>query len=549
MFKNSLLMIGIFRARAQKKETFMGASHFLALIFCLLLICTGCQKEETPSKSILRVSTEGDAQTLDPRRVRDLATTTVIHMLYEGLLRNGPDGQPGLAMAESMKVSPDQMTYTFQLRKSNWSDGEPVTAKDFEETWKSILDPKFPSPNAYQLYSIRGAQAAKEGRASLADIGVKAVDNKTLVVTLERPTPYLPSLLATHFFYPVHPHLREQPSDSSALGDTQIATNGPFILSEWHRHDELTAVPNSHYWDRPNVRLDQISLIVLDNPTALQLFQGGGLEWTGSPLSTISTDALASLKKAGTLDVMPAAGTYLLRVNTEKPPFTSAKMRAAFALAINRSDLVEHVLQGNQIPAFGIVPPSFIEGEPLFADHDRLKAHKLFREALDEQQLTVENFPPVTLYYASGERSHKIAQVAQQQWKEAFGITAALQSNEAKVYFDQLKKHDYQMGIGSWFADFRDPISFLEVFKLKDNGTNNTQWEHLDYVALLDNSSQTTGIQRNQLLKDAEALLIREMPVIPLFYASYNYVKSPSVKGVYFSELGYLDFKNAYLEP
>lgn len=334
------------------------------VLCCSILACTACRREpgRFQGSSILRISTEGEAQTLDPRRARDLPTATVIHMLYEGLLRNGADGQPAPAIAESYSVSPDQMTYTFILRPSAWSNGEPVTAADFEETWKTLLAPSFPSPNAYQLYPIRGAQAAKEGRASTDAVSVRAVDDKTLVIELEQPTPYFPSLLATHFFYPVHASLRHAPSDASSSSDSQIATNGPFALEKWLKHNELTAIPNPHYWDRSNVHLDQISLILLDNPTALQLFQRGELEWTGSPLSTLSIDALASLKKQGGLEVMPAAGTYLLRINTEKPPFTSPKMRQAFALALNRADLVEHVLQGNQIPAFGIVPPLFWKG-------------------------------------------------------------------------------------------------------------------------------------------------------------------------------------------
>ena len=189
------------------------------------------------------------------------------------------------------------------------------------------------------------------------------------------------------------------------------------------------------------------------------------------------------------------------------------------------------------------------EGKPFFKDDDALQARQLFAEALDEHHLTAETLPEITIYYASGERANKIAQVAQQQWKEALGVKVALQSNEAKVYFDQLKKHDYQLGIGSWYADFRDPISFLEIFKLKNNGTNNTQWENPDFIAFLDKSGRSANADdRNWHLKEAERVIIGEMPVVPLFYASYNYVKNPSVKGVYFSELGYLDFKNAYIE-
>ncbi len=519
--------------------------------FCLLT-CIACRQPENPvtqQTSTLRISTEGDPQTLDPRRVRDLQTATVIHMLYEGLMRAQPDGQPAPALAERITISPDQKTYTFRLRRSAWSNGQPVTAYDFEQTWKSLLDPQFPSPNAYQLYVIRGAQAAKEGRASSDQIGVHAQDDTTLVVELEQPTPYFLQLTASYFYYPVHASLRQQGSDSSSLPESQILTNGPFKLEKWKRQNELIAILNPHYWDKNQVRLDRISLVVLDNPTALQLFQRSELDWTGSPLSTLSVDALASLSQQGLLKIMPAAGIYLFRVNTEKPPFNHVKMRQAFALALNRVDLVEHVLQGNQEPAFGLIPYTFAKGQPFFEDDDRQLAQRLFQEALEEQSLTVKDFPTVSIYYASGERSHKISQVAQQQWKEVLGVKVDLQSSEAKVYYDRLKNHDYHLGIGSWFADIRDPISFLEVFKLKDNGTNNTQWENPHYIALLDQSSQARLPQeREKLLKQAERIIINEMPIIPLFYASYNYVKNPILKGVYFSELGYLDFKNAYLD-
>lgn len=521
------------------------------IIFCLIAF-TACHQPEKPvaqQSDTLRMSMEGDPQTLDPRRVRDLSTVTVMHMFYEGLMRTQADGLTVPALAESFTVSPDQKTYTFHLRSSVWSNGEPVTAKDFEYTWKSLLNPQFPSPNAYQLYVIKGAQAAKEGKASLDQIGISTPNNSTLVIELEQPTPHFLHLISTHFFYPVHTSLRQQSTDISALPKSNSVTNGPFKLEKWSHHNELTAIKNPRYWDKDKVRLARVQLIMLDNPTALQLFQNGELDWTGSPLSTLSIDALASLSNEQKLEVAPAAGIYLFRINTEKPPFNHVKMRQAFALALCRADLVEYVLQGNQIPAFGIIPYSFITSQPYFDDENTHLAKRLFQEALDEQAITLENFPSVSIHYASGERAHKIAQVAQQQWKEALGVDIALQSNEPKVYYDQLKNQSYQLGIGSWFADFRDPISFLEIFKSKDNGTNNTQWESAQYIDLLNQSAFVQDDEeRKKILKQAERILINEMPVIPLFYSSYNYVKNPSIKNVYFSELGYLDFKHAYLD-
>lgn len=522
----------------------------LIIPLCLSLF-SSCNQSDTSNatKTTLRLSAEGDPQTLDPRLVRDLASTTPIHMLYEGLMRVGENGEATPALAEEVSVSSDQKVYLFKIRPSSWTDGQPVTANDFEHTWKSILDPHFPSPNAYQLYVIQGARAAKEGKAPLNKVGVKALDDQTLIVHLEQPTPYFLRLTATYFFYPVHSTLRNS-STPSGLNDASIITNGPYKLEQWSRRNELSVVPNPFYWDRENVRLERIALIMVDNPTALQLFQKGGLEWTGSPLSTISTDALASLKNQSQLEVMPAAGIYLFRFNTERPPFNHPKVRLAFAQALNRSDLVEHVLQGNQEPAMGLIPPSFLPATPFFADNNPKLARQLFQEALDGQKIGLQDLPLISLCYPSGERAHKIAQVAQQQWKDALGVSVDLQACESKVFYEELTSNHFQIGIGSWFADFQDPISFLEVFKYKDNGTNNTLWENPRYIELLDNSAVATDHgERSQLLKEAEGILLEEMPIVPLFFSSYNYVKKPSVNGVYFSELGYLDFKHAYLDP
>jgi oligopeptide transport system substrate-binding protein len=523
--------------------------RFLSFLFLpFLFLFQGCDRKIEPPRdhqAILRISSEGDPQTLDPRQARDLASTTYLHLLYEGLTRAGINGQPIPAIAETISFDPDEQTYTFKLRSAAWSDGHPITAQDFEQTWKSTLDPDFSSPNAYQLYAIKGAQAAKEGKGSLEAVGVKALDEHTLQVALEQPTPHFLQLTSTHFFFPVHQSLRHQKNISSDI----LISNGPFILAEWAKNNQLSVASNPVYWDRSSVKLDKIVFIILDNPTALNLFHANELEWTGSPLSTIPTDALSFLKETHQLQISPAAGIYLFRINTEKAPLNNVKMRQAFSLALNRHDLVEHVLQGNQEPAMRYIPPSFLENSSQFTDGNIIKARQLFEEALAEDQLTAQDFPFVSVCYATGERAHKIAQVAQQQWKNVLGVNVDLQSCESKVFYDRIKNHDYQLGIGSWFADFRDPISFLDVFRLKNNGTNNTQWESAHFIELLARSSQTLDSkERNRALAKAEKILMQEMPIIPLFYSAYNYLKNPNVKGVYFSELGYLDFKNASIE-
>lgn len=517
------------------------STYFLCSIF---LFSMGCDRKISIPEATLRISSETDPQSLDPRLVRDLPTTTVIHMLYEGLTRLNEEGHPSFAIAEDVHISDDLKTYTFKLKNSYWSNGQPLTAYDFENTWKSILNPSFPSPIAYQLYAIKGAKAAKEGKEPLEEVGVKASNNSTLVVTLENPTPYFLNLTAAYFYYPVHTSLIESKTDEKILQNNFIS-NGPFKLEKFSHHNQLTAIKNPLYRDASNVKLDKIEILILDNNTALSMFERNELDWTGSPMGTVPTDAITSLKQQGKLHIQPAAGIYLFRFNTEKAPLNLVKMRQALSLALNRQDLVEHVLQGNQIPAQGLIPPSFISHSPFYRDHNVTKALELFKEVLAENHLTLTNLPSINLCYGTNERAHKIAQVAQQQWKQTLGIEVNLQSCENKIFYENLKNHEYQIGIGAWFADFRDPISFLDVFKFRDNGTNNTQWENPEYVQLLNLSSQTISTrEREKILLEAELKLIDEMPIAPLFFSAYNYLIQPNLKDVYFSELGYLDFKN-----
>jgi oligopeptide transport system substrate-binding protein len=519
------------------------------LVVCMiLLLMTGCQsnnakKEPNQWTPELRISTEDDPSSLDPRQVRDLSTVTPLHMLFEGLTRAGNDGKTEAGIAVSWEVSKDQLTYTFNLRDAVWSNGDPMTAHDFEESWKSTLDPRFPAPNAYQLFVIKGAKEAKEGKLALDEIGIHAKDDKTLVVEMEAPTPYFLELTSTHFYFPVHQSTRENKLNAQ----DGIISNGPFVYHHWKHHNEFGVERNPQYWDVDHVKLNSIALLVVDENTAFNMFERGDIDWVGSPLSNLPQDAIQNLKDQGRLSISTAAGTHLFRFNTLNKSLDNADIRTAFAFALNRQEIVDHITQGNQTPAIGIVPPSFgLENTTLIKDNDPTTAKQLFAKGLIKKDLTPDQFPSVTLSFASNERNKKIAQAVQEQWQKVLGVTVNLDGNESQIFFDKLKRRDFQIAIGSWYADIRDPINFLEVFKYSHNATNNTEWENPIYVALLDLSQKEPNPEkRMQFLKKAEALLMTEMPVMPLFHGSYNYLKNDKVKDVYFSDLGYLDFKNA----
>lgn len=527
----------------------------------LLLLLWGCSQDNrspspettslTISENFARVAALSDPLSLDPRLIRELGSINIINTLFEGLMRSGFDQNPEFAIAKSVDISPDLLTYTFTLRESTWSDGTPLTAADFVETWKSVLNPAFPAPNAYMLYVIKGAKAAKEGLIPLEAIEIKAPSPTTLIVHLEQPTPYFLELLTGHFFFPVSPDMRKQAANALNSSPEKLVSNGPFKMARWKQRDEIVVIKNPRYWNSDVVTLDGITFQVLDDNTALQLFKGGKLDWIGSPMSTLPQDAILSLKEVKALKIAPAAGTHWIRFNTQKAPFNNVNMRAAFNSAIDRQAIVEHITQGHQLPAMGVIPPSFGMGkQEYYKDHDTLTAQKYFMAALVDLKNAGEKLPEISLCYSSGnDRNRKISQAIQQQWNKAFGIVVSLESCETQVLYDKLRSGNYQLGLGSWYVDARDPINFLELFKSKDTPTNNTFWENARFAELLDMSShEASPEERNKLLSKAEALLMEELPVAPLYHGSFNYLISPRLKNVGLSESGLMNFKNASID-
>lgn len=524
----------------------------LAINSILLAIVIGCQsrpQKNHQNTQTLRINIQGDPQALDPRKVRSLSGQILARMLFEGLTRINREEKAELGLARSVSISDDLKIYTFHLKDSVWTNGDPVLASDFVYAWKKILSPDFPSDTSFYLYVIKNAKAAKEGKLPVDSIGVKVIDDKRFEVELESPTPYFLDLVALPAFFPVNQKVDENNPSWCQNATTHIG-NGPFQLIEWKHQDHLTLVKNDQYWDAPTVHIATLELQMLKEGTELNCFEKNELDWAGSPLSTLPVDALHALKKENKLHTKELLGTYFIRVNTEAAPFHHPSMRKAFALAMNRRMIVDHVTQGNQIPATGLVPIALkLQKQPYFHDADLTTARHLFDEALTAQQLKKENLPEISLMYSQAERNHLIAQAVQQQWYEAFGIQVKLQSVEGKVYFDRVSKQDFQLSFGSWIADFADPINFLEVFKYKKGGSNNTLWENSHYIELLDRSAKVVDPQqRHELLAKSEQILIDQMPMIPVFYYTMLYVNQPHVKDVALSSMGQIDFKWAYIE-
>ncbi|MDJ0652255.1 MAG: peptide ABC transporter substrate-binding protein [Simkaniaceae bacterium] len=523
---------------------------FLALSF------TSCKKSGSSlslspkeANQHIAVNITDDPSTLDPRKARALTDVILIRMFMDGLTRVDKEGNHTLAVAKKVDISPDKKTYTFTLRDCNWSNGDSVTSQDFAYAWKKSLSPDFNAPNANMLYVIKNAKKAKTGKLPLSLVGIETPDEKTLIVTLTYPTPHFMELMTHPIFFPVNSRV-DRINSQWADQETTYVGNGPFCLSEWKHHDVLEAKKNPHYWDQKVVKLSKVKILMVDAEIGCKMFDANHLSWDGSSLSTIPADKTPSFKSEEKLHATPAIATKWIRVNVEKAPFQNKNLRKALAYAMDRQAIIDHVTQGNQIPATGMVPTALKQQkEPSFVDHDLHAAQTHFDQALDELDATVDSLPTISLLYASTERNHLAARAIQDQWLKAFGIHVELEAVEKKAFFDRVSKKDYVLSMGNGFADFNDPINFLEVFKTKNMGTNHTNWENSSYTELLETSYFCQSYEeRRTVLARSKELLIEEMPAIPIFHFTLLYTRDQGLKDVVLTTMGTIDFKWAHLK-
>ncbi|TKI58764.1 peptide ABC transporter substrate-binding protein [Brevibacillus antibioticus] len=504
-------------------------------------------KPTTSEPMVLQWSITGEPSTMDAGIATDSTSMDMINLAFEGLTSVDRQGQMINAIAESYTNTPDFTHFTFTIRKdAKWSNGDPVTAHDFEYAIKRNLDPKTASGYAYQLFYIKGGEEFYSGKGKQEDVGVKAKDDYTLDFTLRSPTPFFRELTSFTTYYPLHKKTIESNPQWATEAKT-IVGNGPFIMDKWEHKSKLTFSKSPTYWDNANVKLDQINIVIIeDNNTAMSMFENGDLDWGGYPSFGLSPDAVGQIKKEGKLLVADNPGTKAVIFNTKKPPFTNKNIRQAFSYSINRQQLVDNILQTGVQPAYGWVPVSMGLNPDGYFKEDVAKAKQLLAEGMEELGLT--QFPKVTYYYDTGETDKKLAQALQDEWKKTLGVDIDIRNSEWKVFNEDVQNGKYDFGIWQWGADFNDPINFLEMYK--DLGGNNVvRFEHKEYRDMLDKSYyETDEKKRKQLLFYAERILMEEMPLAPLHFRGNAYVKNDKVKDFVIFPLGGSYFKYAYIE-
>lgn len=502
------------------------------------------QTQTTPQ--ILRMNA-AEPETLDSGMSNDVISGAFIRSLYDSLVRLDKDGKPVNSVASDIKVSDDKKVYTFTLRDTKWSNGDPVTANDFAFAWMRVLDPKTASGSDYKYYPIKNARAFFQGKAKAQDVGIKVIDDKTLEVTLENPTPYFLTLAT--FYYPVNQKVVEGNGDWAKKPET-IVTNGPFKLANWEHKNKIELVKNDQYWEKDVVKLDKIDFSMIeDTNTELEMFNKGDLDWAGGPISALPADAIGPLKDEGKLEAMARATNYYLLFQTEKPPFTNAKIRKAFSYAINRKDIADNIGQAGQTPLMGFVPLSAsLKSDGYFKDNDTETAKQLLAEGMKE--MGISQLPEITYLYNTSDLNKKIAEALQAQWKKVLGVDVKLTNKELKVMFDDQEHGKYMISRSGWTGDYNDSVNFLELLMEKNSSNNSTLWHSEKYVELVQKAyAEPDESKRNQYLVEAETILMDEMPVTGIYSSVNSWVQSDKLKGITVDPLGYIDFKWGYMEP
>ncbi len=489
-------------------------------VFLLFIVLASCQSDTKNSQRVLRMNISREPPTMDPRKGSEWIGSAMHFLLFEGLMRLNPDGTLTPAQALSVELSDDRKTYTFHLRGTRWSDGSAVTAHDFEHAWKKIIDPNFGAANAHLFYPIKNAEKVRSGELPIDRMGVTAKDNLTLIVELEKPTPYFLELISFCVFFPVKHTLDEKNPSWMNEVNSDFVSNGPFTLKSWQHNSEIVFQKNQKYWEAPLIDLNEVRVsMISDEHTALGMFQKGQLDIIGMVVSPIPTDALYHFYKEGAVKNRSAPATTFVSFNTSRYPFSNKHIRKALSYAIDRSQIVENVTQLGEDIATGLIPPCLTPRttNAAFQDHDLAQARKELMMGLKE--LGIKTLPPITLQYTFSELNHKIAQVLQEQWKDHLGIDVVLEKCENKTLLDRLASRSYDLATANWFAQYKDPMSILERFKSRHNTKNYPDWENAEYARLLERSAlDESPEKRAKTLALAEALLLEDMPLAPLYH-------------------------------
>ncbi len=511
--------------------------------------------ESGNANGILHYGNGAEPQGLDPHVVTGVPENHIVRALFEGLAVKNPETlEPEPGVAERWDISEDGTVYTFYLNpNARWSNGETMTASDYVWSWNRALHPDTGSLYAYMLYPIVNSEAySKREITDFGEVGVKALDDHTLQVRLNAPTPYFLQLMDHYSTFAVHPEtllkhgkMTDRFTPWTRVGN--IVSNGPFTLDEWSLNRRIIIKKSEHYWDRDNVALNGVYFYPTENVISEErMFRAEQLHYT----AVVPLDKIPDYRERPDSPYVQAAylGTYYYLVNTERPPVDNVLVRRALSYALDRDTLTRTVLQDTAIPAYSITPPDTLGyNPPQLFDYDPAKARELLAEA---GYPNGEGWPGLEIIYNTQEAHRKIAVAVQQMWKRELNIDITISNQEWKVYLNSVSQREFQVARRGWIGDYVDANNFLDLF-ITDGGNNNTGYasDEFDDIILNLAPKAKTRDERYGLFYKAETMMMNEMPIIPIYTYTSKHLIHPSVEGIYPNLMDSLNLKYVKLHP
>lgn len=486
-------------------------------------------------RRVLDIGNSAEPLSLDPHKASGQWENRIIGEMFMGLTTEDAHAQPVPGMAESWETSADGLVWTFHLRQANWSDGMPCTAYDFEYAFRRILSPDTIAEYAQVTYAILNAQKAKEGSVSVDQIGVKAIDERTLEMRLEHPAPYLPGLLKHYTHFPVPKHIVERYGDDW-IKPQNVQVNGPFRLEKWWSNYVVHLVKNPQFYDARNVALNELYFYPTVNAdAAVRKVMTRELGWT----TDFSGKKRDHYERAlpGFVRVDPFMLLQYFSLNTTKPPFNDLRVRRAVSMAIDRKFMTERIWQAGYQPAWSFVPPgiyAYPEGGRLkFADQDVEARRTEARRLLEEAGYGPNRPLRFTFSHRNTGDNPQVAVVAQADWRSiAPWVEVQLAGVEGQIHYANLRAKNFEAGDGGWVADYNDAYTYLYLMETRTGPQNYPGYSNPEYDRLMDASTREADLAiRAGLMRQAEQIMLDDCPVIPVGFGTSKNLIDPRIKG------------------
>ena len=539
------------------RKTVIGLTLLILIPF--VLFAGGSKESGTtagkPVEQKLTFALQNEPDGLDPGITNNSFASPILFNAFEGLVVYDENNSIVGGSAKSWEISADGLTYTFHLRDNlKWSDGTPLTADDFVYSYLRILDPALGAQYTEMITDyVVGAADYYAGSADASTVGIKAKDDSTLVITLKQPTAYYLGIVGMWVYSPVNEKTVTANGERWTLSADTFVSNGPFKMKKITFGEGYQMVKNEHYWNADNVRLQELNFRFIPDPsTALVALDNGDIDGQWE----IPSADLPNLKaNSDALQIVPSYGTTYYEVNTTKAPYNDPRVRRALSMALDRTALIENVLQSTDQPAFSLIAPGYSvdgvayeTGRPnygLSPTADVEGARVLLAEAGFPGGA---GFPTLELSYYTNEAVKSIVEAMQQMWEENLGIKVRVSTEEWAVYYENIQALNYEIGAMGWGADYMHPMTFFPL-RLSDGVGNNSGWGNPEYDSLVSQAqAETDPAKAVALMRAAEDIMMAEMPLIPLYFRSSPKMMAPYVKGWYITPLNNMYLSGAYIE-